>query len=59
MKVGGVTEQNMEVRLPVATKAKLMRQMLVQKERGFVQLGDPGEWRTPVAKTSLSAMGKV
>ena len=32
----------MEVQLPVATKAKLMRQMLVQKERGSIQVLRPG-----------------
>ena len=38
----------MEVQLPVATKAKLMRQMLVQKERGFIQvLHDLVEQWTP------------
>ena len=36
----------MEVQLPVATKAKLVRHMLVQQERGFIQvLCDLGEWQ--------------
>ena len=41
-----VTEQKMEVQLPATIKTKLMGQMLVQKERGFIQvLCDLGEWR--------------
>ena len=36
------------VHLPAITKAKLMRQLLVKKERSFIQmLFDLGEWQTP------------
>ena len=39
----------MWVQLPLITKAKLKRQMLVQKERGFIQvLCDMGDWPTPL-----------
>ena len=42
----------MEVWLPVTTKAKLVRQVLVQREKSFIQvLHDLGEWWTPVWKT--------
>ena len=35
----------------VATKVKLVKQMLMQKERGFIQMqGDLGKWRTPNSK---------
>ena len=38
--------------MPATSKAKLMRQMLAQKERGFVQVPcDQEEWWTPVSKT--------
>ena len=50
-----VTEQE-EVQLPVATKAKLVRQMLVQEKKGFIQvLCDLGERQTPVPKPISSA----
>lgn len=48
-----VTEQKTEVWLPASTKAKLMRQVLVQKERGSIQVPcDLGEWWTPISKTN-------
>lgn len=34
--------KKMQVQLPVATKAKLVRQALVQKQRGFIQGLSPG-----------------
>ena len=41
----------MEVQLPATIKTKLMGQMLVQKERGFIQvLRGLGEWQTPISK---------
>lgn len=46
----------MEVRLPVSTKAKLARHMLVQQERGFPRvLYDLGERRTLNSKPVSSA----
>ena len=40
-----------EAHLPATTKAQLMRQMLVQKERGFIQvLHYLEEWQTPFPK---------
>lgn len=51
-----VTKQKMEVQLPATTKVKFMRQVLVQKERSFIQEPyDLGEWQTPVSKTNLSS----
>lgn len=50
----------MEVQLPVATKAKIVREMLVQKEKGFIQmLSNLGEWQTLISKsTSTFRHGK-
>ena len=46
-----VNQTKMEVRLPVTTKAKFMWQMLVHKERGFIQVQqDLGEWLTSITK---------
>lgn len=43
-----VTKQKRGVHLPAATKAKFTRQVLMQKERGSIQmLHNLGEWRTP------------
>ena len=40
--------------MPVTTEAKLMRQMLAVKERGFIQvLCYLGEWQTPISKLIL------
>ena len=45
----------MEVQLPVSIEANLVRQMLVKKERRFIQvLCSLGEWLTPVSKPSSS-----
>ena len=42
--------------LPVAIKAKLVRQMLVKKKRGFIQvLQCLGKWQTPISKPISSA----
>ena len=41
----------MQVQLHAATKAKLMRQILVQKERNLFRGQDLGEWWTFVSKT--------
>ena len=39
----------MEVWMPATKKAKLVRQVLVQREKSFIQvLHDLGEWWTPV-----------
>ena len=49
----------MEIRITVATKAKLMRQMLIQKERDVIQvLCDLGEWQTPISKPISFCHGK-
>ena len=46
----------MEFWLPVTAKEKLVRQVLVQKERGFIQVVcDLGEWWTSVLKSIFSA----
>ena len=50
----------MEVQLLAATKAKLVRQVLVQNERGFTQvLRDLAEWQTPVSMTISSFCSNV
>lgn len=44
-------KQKTEVQLPVATKTRLVRQVLVKKARGFIQEPqDLGEWRASVSK---------
>ena len=50
------TKQKTRVWLPVTIKRKLMRQMLVQKEKGFLQvLHDLGEGQNHVSKPISSA----
>lgn len=43
----------MEVWLPAAMKAKLVRQVLVHKERGLIpEPQDLGEWQTPISESN-------
>ena len=40
----------MLVQQPAARKAKLVRQVLVQKKKRFIQVLYLGEWWTPISK---------